>query len=128
MNSLDTIMFSSQSLQTYPTGLYFTASLYGTSSWTNTASFENGIFSNFTLQTQSYSIGPIDYFIIMSGSSTLSASLPTSTPGRTLVIKNVSPYILTITGSQNIDNSNNLLVNQWSSAELIGSISQWYLV
>lgn len=113
-----------------------TGSLYGSASYSEnamvavTSSFSNGMLSNCSVKTGSYALTTSDCILIFSGSSQLSASLPpaSTNAGRMYKIKNVSPYILTITGSQNIDNNSKLFLNQWSAAELTSCGQQWYII
>jgi hypothetical protein len=98
---------------------YITASLLGT------------VISPVNIQTNNYAIQLTDSIIIMNGSTALSASLPSASinTGAIYKIKNVSPYSLTITGSQNIDAvSNGFIVNQWSTIELVSSGNQYYII
>jgi hypothetical protein len=97
-----------------------------TSSLINT----NGIVARCNIKTDNYSLTTNDYLIIMSGSTSISASLPNATTntGRVYRIKNVSPFPLYVTGSQNIDNVVYKILNQWDNIELASDGNRWNIM
>lgn len=69
--------------------------------------------------------------VLMSGSSASTATLPNAqfSVGSTFNIKNVTPFNVTVTGSQNIDNnSKGLVLKQWTSVQVISNGTQWFIV
>jgi len=109
-----------------------TGSLLGTASLATTASYvkPTSFIPNIITATSNYALLSSDYTVIMSGSSTLSASLPSATVnnGQVYNIKNVSPYVVTLTGSNLIDNSYNWIINQWSSITVQSNGTQYYII
>jgi hypothetical protein len=89
-----------------------------------------GLSLGYSVQTVDYALTTDDYFILASGSAALTITLPdaTTNAGKIYKVKNVSTYNVTLSGSQNIDNSNNLIINQWSAAEVISSGVSWFIV
>ena len=95
----------------------------------STSSYSNGVKSNFTLQTNNYQIQPTDCCIIMSGSTTLSASLPSSlSVGSQYSIKNGGSANCILTSSVVIDNSNSWTINPLSSITVVSSTTQYYII
>lgn len=90
-----------------------------------------GIIAGITTQTSNYALIATDYTVKFSGSFALSASLPSATTNMGIIynIKNVSPFAVTVTGSQNIDNSNNgMIINQWSNLTIQSDGTQWIVL
>ncbi len=109
-----------------------TASLLGTASYSNISATASYIPLSIIIQTASYSILPSDYTVIMSGSSALSASLPTvsNVPvGKIYNIKNTSTYSLTITGSQLIDGQlNQIITSQYTNVSIQSDGNVWWII
>jgi hypothetical protein len=80
-------------------------------------------------KTTNYTISGTDYYVIMSGSAALSASLPTAvgSNGRILKIKNVSTFPVYVSGSQKIDNSTFKILSQYDTMEIVSSGTQWWI-
>lgn len=107
-----------------------TASLfYGTSSWSNNAVTSSGVFP-LSIKTTDYTLTTADYTIIMSGSTNLTASLPTSVGnfGKVYNIKNVTPTTILVSGSQNIDDSTYKLITQWNTMTIVSNDIQWLII
>ena len=83
-----------------------------------------------SIQTDNYSLTGVDYTVCFSGSTPLSASLPSAITvgGRIYNIKNVTTYNVTVTGSQNIDGDNNQVVTQWNNLTIQSNGTQWIIL
>lgn len=82
--------------------------------------------------TGNYTVLASDYTILCSASSAFSVTIPSATTniGRVLQIKKTDSTNtqVTITGSQNIDNSNNLIITEpYTAVTLQSDGTQWWI-
>lgn len=99
------------------------------SSTSNISITSSGVFP-ISIKTTNYTITTNDYVIVMSGSSNLLTTLPTAigNVGKCFNIKNVTPTIVTVSGSQFIDNDTFKLITQWNNMNVISDGTRWLIL
>lgn len=80
--------------------------------------------------TSNYSLESADYNIVVSGSSHVTINLPTaeSIPWKIYSIKNVTRNLVTVTGSQTIDDERSIILNKRDSMTIQSDGTRWYII